>query len=42
MVAAIGYAMAFCQLYDETCTKLKNLKELYSVGEDIVVKDEEE
>ena len=42
MVAAIGYAMAFCQLYDETCTKLKNLKELYSVGEDIVVRDEEE
>lgn len=41
IVAAIGYAMAFCQLYDETCTKLKNLKELYSVGEDIVVKDEE-
>ena len=42
LVAAIGYAMAFCQLYDETCTKLKNLKELYSVGDDIVVKDEEE
>ena len=42
MVGAIGYAMAFCQLYDETCTKLKNLKELYSVGEDIVVRDEED
>ena len=42
LVGAIGYAMAFCQLYDETCTKLKKLKELYSVGDDIVVMDEDD
>lgn len=42
LASAIKYAIAFCELYDETCDKLKNLKKLYGVGEDIVVKDEEE
>lgn len=42
LASAIKYAIAFCELYDETCDKLKTLKKLYGVGKDIVVKDDKD